>query len=31
MVASSTILGGCGALALHRALRRSGALDVIGA
>jgi energy-coupling factor transport system substrate-specific component len=31
MVASSMILGGGGALALHRALRRSGALDAIGA
>ena len=31
MIASSALLGGGGALLLHRALRRSGALDAIGA
>jgi len=31
MVASSAIIGGLGALALRAALRRSGALDLIGA
>jgi hypothetical protein len=31
MVASSAIIGGLGALLLRNALRRSGALDLIGA
>jgi energy-coupling factor transport system substrate-specific component len=31
MVVSGALLGGGGALLLHRALRRSGALDAIGA
>ncbi len=31
MVVSSAVLGGGGALLLHRALRKSGALDAIGA
>jgi hypothetical protein len=30
MVASSAIIGGLGALVLRKALRRSGALDLIG-
>lgn len=31
MIASSTLIGGVGALLLERALRRSGALDALGA
>ena len=31
MVASSAVVGGCGAYLVHRALRRSGALVALGA